>query len=406
MVITIVFSRLNLNGLCIILFTLTWLIEGGFKYKWSLLKKDKLFIAYALYFLIQFAGLAQSENIYTGWKGVESKLGYLVLPMVFCSTSFLNISMRRKVMWVFSLAITLAALYCLAVAGIEYFETGDNAFFFYHQLVSPISHHAIYFSVYTFIIVVFLISEEGALPWFAKNRLIYISWIIFLLFFLFLLSSKMVLLLVILFLLYLFFRFGNKKITQWKTIAGGVFAVLLIFAIISSNNPVQKRFIDLKGDIELLKREKYDAGIYFNGWQFRLLLWRVTYEIIRDKHAWIIGVGPSNAQSMLEEKYLDLGLYAGGKDPDDRGYLKYNCHNQFLQTILQSGIAGLLFFLGWFYMLCKKTLSGREPVLLWSLIIIICFFFIESVCERQYGMILCTLIPLMYIYTSKNVINP
>ena len=88
-IITIVFSRLNLNGLCIILFTLAWLLEGGFKYKLTLLKKDKLFIAYALYFLIQFAGLAQSENIYTGWKGVESKLGYLVLPMVFCSTSFL-----------------------------------------------------------------------------------------------------------------------------------------------------------------------------------------------------------------------------------------------------------------------------------------------------------------------------
>ena len=131
----------------------------------------------------------------------------------------------------------------------------------------------------------------------------------------------------------------------------------------------------------------------------------MTYEIIRDKHAWLIGVGSPGAQATLEEKYLNMGLYAGGRNADDHGYLKYNCHNQFLQTVLQSGIIGLLFFLGWCGMLLKKTLSGKEPVLSWSLIIIICFFFIESVCERQYGVILCTLIPLMYSYTSENLKN-
>jgi O-antigen ligase len=214
------------------------------------------------------------------------------------------------------------------------------------------------------------------------------------------------LILVILFLSYLFFRYVNKKNFRLQAIAGGFFAVLLVVGIIISDNPVHKRFIDLKGDIELLKREKYDAGIYFNGWQFRLLLWRVTYEIIRDKHAWLIGVGSSDAQEILAEKYRDLGLYAGGRNPDDRGYLEYNCHNQFLQTLLQSGIPGLLFFSGWVCMLFIKTLSRKEPVLTWSMIIIICFFFIESVCERQYGMILCTLFPLLYIYTYKNVINP
>ena len=95
--------------------------------------------------------------------------------------------------------------------------------------------------------------------------------------------------------------------------------MLLVVIIISSNNPVHKRFIDLKGDIELLKREKYDAGTYFNGWQFRLLLWRVTYEIIIDKHAWLMGVGYTDAQAILAEKYRDLGLYAGGKNPEDQG---------------------------------------------------------------------------------------
>jgi O-antigen ligase len=405
MIITIVFSRLNLNSLCMILFTLAWLVEGGFKNKWAILKKDKLFIAYALYFLIQFIGLAQTQNTHSGWAGVENKLGFLLLPIVFCSTPFLNIAMRRKIMLVFCFAITVAAIYCLTIVSIQYFNTGNSDVFFYHHLVSPISHHAVYFSVYTFIVFVFLVSEGNSLPWLLKNRILYVSWIIFLLFILFLLSSKMVLLVVILFLFYLFSRFGNKKITRLQAIAGGFFAIVLIVAIASTNNPVEKRFIDLKGNIDLLKKEKYNAGNYFNGWQFRLLLWRVTYEIVSEKHAWLVGVGSPDAQAILEKKYLDLGLYAGGRNPDDHGYLDYNCHNQFLQTMLQSGAAGLLFLLGWCGMLLKKTLEEKEPVLSWSFIIIICFFFIESVCERQYGMVLCTLIPLMYIYTDKNVIT-
>lgn len=401
MVITIVFSRLNLNSLCMLLFTLAWLLQGKLKNKWAFLKRDKLFIAYALYFLIQFAGMTQSENLYSGWLGVEDKLAFLMLPMVFCSSPFLNIAMRRKTMLVLSLAITLAAIYCLTIAGIQYFNTGNSIFFFYHQLVSPLSHHAIYFSVYTFIVLAFLISEGGSLPWLVNSRFVYIGWLIFLLFFLFLLSSKMVLLVLVLFLFYLFFRIGSKKIGRWRAIVGGFFTALLIIAIVSTNNPVERRFIDLKGNIELLTREKYDDGIYFNGWQFRLLLWRVTYEIIRDKHAWLIGVGSPRAQSILEEKYLNLGLYAGEGNAHDHGYLKYNCHNQFLQTVLQSGTIGLLFFLGLCGMLLKKALSRKEPVLSWTLIIIFCFFFTESVCERQYGVVLCTLIPLMYIYTSK-----
>ncbi|MEO8764201.1 MAG: O-antigen ligase family protein [Ginsengibacter sp.] len=406
MIITIIFSRLNVNSLCMILFTLTWIIEGNFKDKWRLLKNDKLFIAYGLYFLVQFVGMTQSDNLYSGWLGVEDKLGFLMLPMVFCSTPFLDVAMRRKVMTLFSISITIAAIYCLVIAGIQYSGTGNNEFFFYHQLVSPISQHAVYFSVYTFIVFVFLIRENNSLLWKAKYRVFYISWIIFLLLFLVLLSSKMALLVVILFLFYLLFRSGNKKIKRWQAVGGGILTILAITAIMTTSNPVQKRFIDLKGSIELLKKEKYDAGYYFNGWQFRLLLWRVTYEILMERHAWVTGVGSPRAQAILQDKYLGLGLYGGDRNSDDHGYLKYNCHNQFLQTILQSGILGLLFFSAWCYLLFKRAVPKKEPVLIWELVMLICFFFIESVCERQYGIPLCTLIPLMYLYTVNDKASP
>lgn len=155
----------------------------------------------------------------------------------------------------------------------------------------------------------------------------------------------------------------------------------------------------MKGNIELLSLEKYDAGMYFNPWEFRLLLWRFTYEIIRDNDAWILGVGPSNDLNVLQKKYLNMGLYAGDKSRSDPGYLDYNCHNQFLQSALESGMMGLGVFIFWCCVIVAKTIKRRDGVLNWIVMITGFFFFTESVFTRQYGMILTTLFPLMYIYT-------
>ena len=148
-VITIVLSRLNLNSNCIVLLTAIWLAERNFKNKLTLLKKDKLFIAYILYLVVQIAGTALSDDLKVGWKEIESKMGFLAIPLVFCSGSFTNDHLRRRMMFVFSISLTLATLYCIGTASIRYFVTSDETVFFYHQLVSPLDHHAVYFAVFT-----------------------------------------------------------------------------------------------------------------------------------------------------------------------------------------------------------------------------------------------------------------
>ena len=185
-VITIVFSRLNLNSTCILLLTALWLIERDFKNKLTLLKKDKLFITYVLYLIVQIAGTALSDDIKIGWKEIESKLGFLALPLIFCSGSFTDGVLRRKLMFVFSISMTLAGFFCIGAAAIRYFVMSDETVFFYHQLVSPLDHHAVYFAVFTFICLVFLMREGKDHPLFKKNKVAYISWIIFYLFLLFL----------------------------------------------------------------------------------------------------------------------------------------------------------------------------------------------------------------------------
>ena len=388
------------------LLTAIWLAERDFKNKLALLKKDKLFLAYVLYLVVQIAGTALSDDIKVGWKEVESKLGFLVIPLIFCSGSFTNGNLRRRLMYVFSISLTLASIYCIAVATIRYFVTSDETVFFYHQLVSPLEHHAVYFAVFAFISLVFLMIEGRYHPWFKKNKIVYITWIVFHVLVLFLLSSKLVLFITVLYLLYtLLASIRNARAKIWRAVIAGVSILLIITAISLTDNPVKRRFADLKGDIELLSLERYTDAMYFNGWQLRLLLWRFTYEIIRDENAWLIGVGPTNDQQALQKKYLDMGLYSGLESRGDKGYLEFNCHNQFLQSSLQSGIPGLVVFLIWLVVFLQRVIRKRDNVLAWMAIMILAFFLTESVFERQYGMILTTLFPLLYLYSVKPAVR-
>ena len=400
MVVTILISLLNLNSNCIVLFVAIWAVEGDFKNKWKLLKKDKLFLVSILYLLVQLAGIAKADSLLQGWKEAESKLGFFVLPLVFCSTTFFTTIMRRKVMTVLSVTVTLVALYCLGTALYHFSYTGNREVFFYHQLVSPVLHHAIYFSVYIFIAIIFIVLEKPSIGFLTKNSWVTATWVGFLIIFLFLLSSKLVLFLFILFLLKVIIDLNKKKMKKFTLVAFSVIVVSLIAAVVVIDNPVKQRFADMKGNIEMLSLEKYNAGMYFNPWEFRLLVWRFTYEIIRDKNAFPMGVGPTNDQKELQKKYQYMGLYSGAEGSPGHGYLDYNCHNQFLQSTLESGIPGLLVLISWCIVLLLKAYKKKERVLNWIIVIIFAFFFTESVFERQYGMILTTLFPLMYLYSK------
>ena len=405
-VITICFSRLNLNSNFIVLLTAAWLAGGRLKRRFQVLLKDKLFIAYLLYVVIQAIGITMSDDLKPGWKEVESKLGFLAIPVVLCSRGFHTENMRRKVMLVFGMGLTVAALYCISVAIFKYSVSHDTTVFFYHELMRPIDHHAVYFAVFTFINLVFLVSELRHFSWFKKNRVVYVVWVAFYLVLLFLLSSKMVLLITALYLIsQLILSIRSAKTAIWPQLLGAFSILLIVVLVLVTDNPVKRRFADLKGNIELLSLNKYNEAMYFNGWQLRLLLWRFTFEIIHEKNAWLTGVGPTNDQAALQQKYLDMGLYKGLESRGDQGYLEFNCHNQFLQSSLQSGVPGLLAFAAWCVILAARTIRKGKTVLTWMVLIIFAFFFIESVFERQYGMVLSTLFPLLYLYAKPVPVN-
>jgi len=396
---SIIFSLLVPNSICIIVLFAGWLFEGDQKQKWNRLKKDWLFLAYAIYFFVQARGIFTAKDFYTGWCAVEGKLGLLIIPIIFCSSNFVTENMRKKLMTALGVLLTIASIYCISINTVLYMRTGDTGLFFYHSLVHAIDQHAVYFSVYIFIFIVFLLRAKNIPVWLQRRKLLCWVWILFFVAMIFLLSSKMVLGVLIAYSVYLIIFHSSPKYRRWRPVLlGGVVSVIAIIFFFTDNS-IKKRFTDLlNNDVSISQKEQFTRADYFNGIEFRLLLWRFTYEILRDNHAMVSGVGPANDQKKLQEKYLSMNLYAGDKKTGNGGYMKYNCHNQFLQVSLQSGIIGLAAFIFWCSMLITKTIRKQNVVLSAMVLIIIIFFFTESVFERQYGMILCSFFPLLYLY--------
>jgi O-antigen ligase len=395
---SLVFNLMKVNSISIMLLILLWVIEGNFAEKWSLLKKDKLFLGYCLYFSVVLIGMFTAPNIIMGWKKTEIKLGFFVLPMVFCSIGFVDTRLRQNAFTVFNFCTTIALIYCIFVVTRQYAYSQNIELFFYHDLVSPIRHHAIFFSVFVFLNLVFLIYEARY-----ERKWLKILWIMFYLISIILLSSKMVLLVFFVFLIYLMIKGYKKKQRQKPIVILSVLFSILVVMFFLINSPVKNRFGDMfRTNMSILKKEKYNPGDSFSGLQFRLLLWRFTYEILNEKKAWLLGVSPSNAQASLREKYFAMDLYAGDKQKGTHGYFDYNCHNQFLQELLQSGVIGLSVFVFWCITIVQLCIRKKDILLNALVFIMLCFFCTDSVFERQYGMILGTIFPLLLLYSNSN----
>ncbi|WP_276485268.1 O-antigen ligase family protein [Paraflavitalea pollutisoli] len=403
---TIVFSLLNLNSIFLVSLTGAWLLqtllEGTLYKKLDRLRKDRLFVAYILYFLVETSGLLHATDLGAGLKNFESKLAFLALPVVFC-TSVISKDTRKQVLTGFTIAVTVASLYCLLLSVKFYLQQHSTELFYYHGLVSHLDHHAVYFSVFIFISFIYLLLNTDVPDWLANRKWFRIIWMSFYFVLLILLASKMLLIILIPVVLYVTLNRFSHISKQKLIVVTSILLVLGLTAIFATNNPIRKRFADLQSTkLTFLQQEKYSPGEYFNGIELRLLLWRFTYEILTEKKAWLFGLSPSDAQPALKQKYLAVNMYAGdGKS--NQGYLVFNCHNQYLQTTLQSGLLGLAALLFWCFALVAQAVRKKDLLLNALVTVLLIFFFSESVFERQYGIILCTFFPLFLLYSQRSL---
>jgi O-antigen ligase len=353
-----------------------------------------------LYFAIQGIAILHTRNLEAGLAIFQTNLSMIVLPVAASYSSLINkysfVRFMRGYIYIVFAATLLALIYAL----VTFFQHHDSSVFFYHSLVRIYSNHAIQFSVIVFIGILFLI-EDYSQTFLLKNKRLTLFAIIYFTCFLFLLSSKLVIIIYFLYFLFILTFTGIFIGNRHYRLAGISMFLALMLMVFLVNTPFRKRILDETGArISLIRQDRFTPGDYFTGVQFRILSWRFVYEILNEKHAWMLGVNPGDAQDLLNEKYTNENMFVGGAPENKTGYLGYHSHDQFLQAILESGIFGLAFFV----MSCIGLirLAGRAACRpLYALVLLLlCNCFTDAPLKTQYGIILFVFFPL-FIYQGE-----
>jgi O-antigen ligase len=371
----------------------------------SLPRTSKSFLLFllscTLLFLLECVSFFYTTNRLEQWSLLQRSSGLVFIPLAVLSSSPLLTKERlQKIIGSFTIILSLGSLYCLIATVIKFCSGAPSSVFFYHELVKPLSQHAIQFSILTFIGLVWLIENPAQKSTFYAPRLARLI-IPFLSIFLLLLSSKLI---ITLYILYLFYFFLHNQVYQLRKWPVYIIFLALTTVLITTKNPVGNRFRAIvSGNTMLFEQQVFSPGIYFNGVQFRLLQWRFTSMILTEQNAWIFGLTPGDAQSYLDRKYTEVHMFTGVPGTQKRGFLGYHTHNQFLQSLLENGVLALLTFILICFSLLVMAKQIKSTVLNWLVALLIIYCFTDAPFKTQYGIVIFTFFPSLIFVASRSI---
>jgi O-antigen ligase len=395
--VSLIFSFRALSSISIGLIFLTGLFSFRTSYKQIIQQKAVVvFLCGCMAcFILQLISILYTSNTASGWSHLQIATGLVVVPPAVVFTyDFLK---KNKERLLFHLVLLLlgASIYCLIMAAIQYSQIRIAASFFYHDLVSPLAQHAVYFSVILFAALVYLVEKTGEknIP---VSRWVHILLIGYFSFFLLLLSSKLVIIFYAIYILVFVARLSKTKTVSKPVAFGLAFLFLSVAAIVLfTSNPLSRRFNNMvNGKVDVITQKRFTPAEHFNGIEFRELQWKFVAAILTENKRWLLGVSPGDAQQYLDQKYISTNMYIGDPVLHDKGFLGYNTHNQFLQSLLQNGIPGALLFLVTCTALLVMTRDKKKRGFTAVILLLVIYSFVESMFETQYGIILFTFLPL------------
>nr|WP_282100249.1 O-antigen ligase family protein [Aquimarina sp. MMG016] len=224
-----------------------------------------------------------------------------------------------------------------------------------------------YVSLYILLVLSFYLKKK------LKSRIqLLVLTILFL--YLFLMASPAAYL--ILFIMSLILVFNIKDRSQKYIVC----MLLILGTVVFLKNP---RIADFYASAEELEN---NSGIHrVTVEKSRLLTWNASIQLI--KEAPIFGYGIGDANDVLIEKYKELDYFSNYQN-------KYNAHNQFLQTWLQTGIFGFGILISVFILLALRMKRSRNEFSVFLILFISLLF--ESMLVRFNGIVFFSIIvPLL-----------
>lgn len=261
---------------------------------------------------------------------LEKKIPFLLIPLFFSVIDVKNT--LPKIMKLVAFGASLIGVLLLLFAGFQFIQSAKSDVFYYHNLVSVVSGNAIYYSL--FFCIALLFAFELLIT---NKKRSYIIPITLLTVVILLLSSKLFTLLLV--LIFLYYALIQVKTIAFKTSLIVVFIVGLVFSF----QKISERFKEIDRTNLLETKQSINPATTFDGFSLRKELIALGLELKAEHSSQMfIGLGPGICQEKLNQKLIDKQFYTGENEQSKSGFYNYNFHNQYLQTLLETGWIGLI----------------------------------------------------------------
>nr|WP_295705846.1 O-antigen ligase family protein [uncultured Lacinutrix sp.] len=307
-----------------------------------------------VYFLILCLTFFYSEELNLGVKMIVKSLPFLLIPLGLLTTS--KVSNRQ--LNILSIGFFLGNITTIIISfiyGVVVFKNNPlplkNGFSYF---TSYVDIHPSYFSIFILYSVLLLFWNNRNNKDFTnfKKLIIFISLIAIQLY---LKSRAGLLATTIIFLVYSFLHLKKR----------GLYLILLIPIVL----------------ITVFKKDDFLNRNTSGSIEDRVRIWESSIEVIENNL--LLGVGIGDYQFELDKQYYLNSFDHGIND-------RLNCHNQYLQTFVTSGILGILSLLSVFTALLYRAIKNKNEIILYFLISVSILMFFDSVLVRQHGILFFT----------------
>tara|TARA_B110001452_G_scaffold72987_1_gene59033 strand:+ start:11609 stop:12835 length:1227 start_codon:yes stop_codon:yes gene_type:complete len=306
----------------------------------------------------------------------------LVFPIIFFSTTtkfkqnpslFFNI----KKTFVLTAFFTFLISFFYGLFRVFYAETILNSIYVtYNHLAELFGVQPLYLAVFYLMAIIFSIDLSKSVP---HQRIIYIIISCVLFFGIVLLSSRtgLSLSLIILFIKLLKSKIKNKSLFL-------VFVLLFILCVtLTLSVPTLKN--------RVLKLDENISS--YSGVSFRTKIWKNSFIVFEESP--LFGHGIYLSQQKLMHQYRKTNFR--------RGYINnLNSHNQYLQTLLDSGFIGLILLI-FMLVIPVKDVSKTQPSHLLFTVIILVSLIPESFFLRQYGILFYSFFSCVFFVSKEQL---
>ena len=339
-------------------------------------------------FFLGIVCLLYSENWIVGLSVLETRLPLVLIPIALYSRGTLteNLMQRFQRHFVYSVLLTFVVLVSIAIFRNIHGQGPDMWFnkWYYHysDFTEPIGIDPLYLGLFvSWAILLLFFSSENIGLLFSKH----ISWALLLICCLFLamIAVRSLIAIVALIIVAFYVKKAIQKNSPMDLAKMGVF--IAIIGALSFLLPVtRERF-------QMLYKGSYSFSTFSID---RFIIWSTAMgEILNEPQSYLLGKGTGSSETVMRGAYER-------KQINWEFEKKVDTHNQYLNFLMEFGIAGLIIITVWFVIAMKQSL--RQDNLGFALMAFFaCSMFFENYLNRQKGVVFFALFFCLFTITNQ-----